>query len=454
MKFITKLLVGITLTCAVVDLNAQEKGIVLDKIIAVVGDEIITKSELESNYAGLVAKGMKVSDNSRCEVLEDILFSKLLLNQAKVDSVEVTDGQVEAEMDRRLRYIIGQIGSEEKMVEYYQKPLSKIKDEMRESMREQLLIQAMQGQITADVSITPDEVRKFYEEFPKDSLPLINAAVEVAQLVIEAKTSQKSIDEVREKLNEYRTRVNEGEKFSTLAVLYSEDEGSAVKGGEIGFVGKAEVEPEFSAASFRLKSGQVSPIIKTRYGYHIIQLIERRANKVNVRHILLKPKLDDRSLAKAKQEIDSIGNLITNDSLSFEEAARKLSDDEETKQSGGLIVNPYTASTMTEMDQLDPSLFFVIDKMEVGDVSEAVKISDPRKQAGYRIIKLKGRTEPHRASLDTDYQAIKGAALAEKEQKVLQEWMHSSAAGTYVHIDEEYTEGCTFMQEWNENIKD
>ena len=451
MRFITKLILGIPLFFAC-SLTAQDNSIVLDKIIAIVGDEIITKSELESNYAGLVAKGMKVTDNSRCEVLEDILFSKMLLNQAKVDSVEVTDGQVEGEMDRRLRYIISQIGSEEKMVAYYQKPLSKIKDEMRESMRDQLLIQAMQGEITADVTITPDEVKDFYDRIPTDSLPLINAAVEVAQLVINAKTSEESIKEAKKELNEYRSRVNEGEKFSTLAVLYSEDEGSATKGGEIGFVGKAEVEPEFSAAAFRLKAGQVSPVIKTRYGYHIIQLIERRGNKVNVRHILLKPKIDTKSLSKAKNKIDSIAGLIAADSLSFETAARRFSDDEDTKQNGGIIVNPYTASTMTEMDQLDPSLFFVIDKMDVGDISEAVQISDPRKQAGYRIVKLKKRTEPHRASLKTDYQAIKGAAKAEKEQIKLEEWMDSAAGKTYVKIDEEYSEGCQFIQDWNETI--
>lgn len=451
MKFIIKLFAVIILSSSI-QLKAQEQSIVLDKIIAVVGDEIITKAELESNYAGLITKGMKVTDNSRCEVLEDILFSKMLLNQAKVDSVEVTDGQVEGEMDRRLRYIISQIGSEEKMVEYYKKPLSKIKDEMRESMRDQLLIQAMQGEITSDVSITPDEVKNFYDRIPEDSLPLMNAAVEVAQIVINAKTSTESIREVKEELNEYRRRVNEGEKFSTLAVLYSEDEGSATRGGEIGFVGKAEVEPEFSAASFRLKAGQVSPVIKTRFGYHIIQLIERRGNKVNVRHILLKPSIDTKSLLKAKQRIDSIAGLIAADSLSFEAAARRFSDDEDTKQNGGKIVNPYTASTMTEMDQLDPSLFFVIDNMSVGDISEAVQISDPRKQAGYRIIKLNKRTEPHRASLKTDYQAIKGAAKAEKEQIKLEEWMVTAAEKTYVKIDEEYAKGCLFMQDWNENI--
>ncbi|MEX2379237.1 MAG: peptidylprolyl isomerase, partial [Vicingaceae bacterium] len=242
-----------------------QKDIVLDEVIAVVGDEIVTKSEYESMYADMISKGSDITDNSRCEVLEDLLFSKLLLNQAKMDSLKVTENQVESEMDRRLRHFINQIGSQEALEQYYKKPISQIKDEMRESLRDQLLIQQMQQSATADVKVTPSEVEDYYNSIPKDSLPLISAEVEVAHIVNYAKVPRSAVLDVKERLREFKDRIEEGERFSTLAVLYSEDKGSATKGGEIGFVGRAEVEPEFAAAAFQLKDGQVSPIIETNY---------------------------------------------------------------------------------------------------------------------------------------------------------------------------------------------
>ena len=453
MKFMNKVVFFITSVLTLLfNVTAQDKEIVLDEVIAIIGDEIATKSELESRYSEMIANGLKVTDNSRCEVLEDILYSKMLLNQAKIDSVEVTDAQVEGELDRRIRYYVAQIGSEKALEDYYKKPIPKIKDEFRESLRESLLIQAMQGQVTSGITVTPEEVRTYFKEIPEDSLPLMNAEVEVAQIVINAKTSRKAITEVKEKLREYKRRVAEGEKFSTLAVLYSEDKGSALKGGEIGFVGKAEVEPEFGVAAFKLKPGNVSPIVETRYGYHIIQMIERRGSKANVRHILLKPKQDAESFEKAENKLDSIATLIENEKYTFEEAARIFSEDEETQKGGGIIVNPATTSSMTPMDELDPSLFFVIDKMKIGEVSKPVQISDPRMKPGFRLIKLNKRTEPHRASLEKDYQKIKNAALAEKEQTVLQDWMKKAVTRTYIKLDNNYVEGCKFMQPWLENM--
>lgn len=440
------------LACLLFTSTLFSQNVVLDEVIAVVGDEILSKTELETKYSGLLTQpGIKITDNTKCEVMEDLLYSKMLLNQAKVDSIEVTDGQVESELDRRMRYFIAQIGSEKALEAYYKKPISKIKDELRRSLREQLLIQGMQAEITADVKVTPEEVKAYYDKIPKDSLPLINAEVEIAHIVVFAPESRKSIQEAKDKLRDYKKRIQEGEKFSTLAVLYSEDQGSAKKGGEIGFVGRAEVEPEFSAAAFALKEGQVSPIVKTRFGYHIIQLIERRGTKVNVRHILIKPKLDPNSLDKAKNELDSIANLIKVDSLSFEEAARQFSDDEESRKGGGVLVNPYTGSSFYSMDDLDPSLFFVIDKMEEGEMSVPVILSDPRSKPGYRLILLKRRTKPHTANLKEDYQKIKSAALAEKEQEELKSWISRTIKSTYVKIDPEYRKGCQFEQNWKQD---
>ena len=349
MKFIIRVFFTIAILMSSSSLFSQKK-IVLDEIIGVIGDEIVTKSEVEAKYSGMISQGMVVTDNSRCEVLEDVLYSKMLLNQAKLDSVEVSDGQVDGEMDRRIRYFISQFGSEEAMENYYEKSLSQIKDEMRKTLKEQMLIQSMQGNLTSNVQVTPAEVEEYYTNIPEDSLPLINAEVEIAQIVKYAPPSKASIQETKDKLLEFKNRVEEGENFATLAVLYSEDKGSALKGGEIGFVGRAEVQPEFSAAAFKLKPGNVSPVVKTKFGYHIIQMIERRGDKVNVRHILLKPKLDYSSLEKVKIELDSIANLIANDSnLTFEKAANKFSDDEETKKNGGVVVSPYNSSSMIPM---------------------------------------------------------------------------------------------------------
>jgi peptidyl-prolyl cis-trans isomerase SurA len=428
--------------------SIAQDGAVLDEVIAVIGDEIVTKYEVEAKYSGLIAQGMEITDNSRCEVLEDVMFGKLLVNQAKVDSIEVTDQQVESEIDRRLRYFIAQFGSEERLEEAYKRSIAEIREEMRSTLREQLLVQQMQSKITADVQVTPADVETYYKAIPEDSLPLINAEVQVAHIVKMADISPAAIREVKEKLNEYRERVIEGEKFSTLAVLYSEDKGSAVKGGEIGFVGRAEVQPEFAAAAFKLKAGQVSPIVKTQFGYHIIQLIERRGDKVNVRHILLKPKQDYESLDQAKAELESLAKQIRAGDLAFAEAARQFSDDEETRNNGGILTSPYDGSPYIPMDQLDASIFFVIDNMEEGDISTPVQMEDGRSRPAYRLLKLIERTKPHKAELGRDYQKIKAAAQSQKEQKMLNEWMGRAIGKTYVKIDPKYVADCKLSQEW------
>ena len=435
------------------NVNAQKK-IVLDEVVGVIGDEVITKFEVESRYSSMISQGMQISDNSRCEVLEEVLYSKMLLNQARLDSIEVNDAQIEAEIDRRLRYFISQYGSEENMVNVLQKTVTQIRDEMRKPLKNQMLIQSMRSNLTSNVQITPAEVEDYYKRIPKDSLPLISAEVEIAQLVLYAPPSRASKKEVTDKLNAFKKRVEEGENFSTLAVLYSEDKGSALRGGEIGFVGRAEVQPEFSAAAFKLKPGNVSPVVKTKFGYHIIQMIERRGDKVNVRHILLKPKVDYISLDKAKNELDSISNLIKeNELLTFEKAAKKYSEDSETKNNGGIIVNPYNSSSMIPMDMLneiDPTLFFVIDKLEVGEFSAPSQIQDPASEPGYRLVQLNKRTDPHRANLSTDYQKIKVAAKAEKEQTELEKWVQRSIDNTYINLEKKYTDGCKFAQDWEQ----
>lgn len=420
---------------------------VIDEIIAVVGDEIVTKSALETQYLQYLSQGQKASDDLRCIIMEDLLFQKLLLNQAKIDSVVVTDGQVESELDRRLRYFISQIGSEKALEAYYKKSIDQIKSELRTSLEEQLLIQTMQDKITADVSITPAEVAEFFNSFPKDSLPLINSEVEVAQIVMYAPISEESKEAAKARLREFKERVRNGESFSTLAVLYSDDKGSAKKSGEIGYVGRAEVEPEFAQAAFRLKPGQISEVFSTRYGFHIVELIDRKGEKVNVRHILIKPSIDYVGLEKAKQKLDSLAQAIANDTITFAQMALKYSEDEESKNNGGLIVNPYSGTATYQVDQLDPSLFFMIDKLKVGEISTAFATSDQRNRDGYRIVKLMKRTEPHRANLDQDYQKIKNVAVQQKEQGEVTKWINEKLENAYVKIDENYSD-CEYSNKW------
>ena len=422
---------------------AQDEKVV-DQIIAVVGGNIILQSELETQYLQAVSQGMEVDENSRCELLEEMLYQKLLLNQAQLDSVKVSDSQVESEMDKRLRYFISQIGSEQKLEEYYGKSIAEIKDEFKELIRNQLLIQSMQSKVTANINVTPSEVKAFYNKRPEDSIPLVNSEIEVAQIVAIPKVSEEAKKEAREKIEALRERIIKGEKFATLAVLYSEDPGSAKKGGELGFVGRGSFVPEFEAMAYQLKEGEVSEIVETQYGFHIMQLIERRGEQINIRHILISPKIAPEDLVKARNYIDSISHLIAStDTLDFAEAAVLFSDDIETKYNGGLIVNPQTGTTRFEADQLDPSLFFTIDKLEVGEMSGPVLIQMPGGKQAYRLLYLKTRTEPHRANLKDDYQKIQETALAEKQQVAVNKWITKKLANIYFKLHEDY-KSCNF----------
>jgi len=420
----------------------------LDQIEAVVGDEIILMSELENQIISYQSQGMLIDQDMRCQLFEEMLFQKLLINQAQIDSVEVTDAQVESEMNRRLRYFISQIGSEKKLEEYYQKSIAEIKDEFRELVKEQILAQQMQQKITGSVRVTPSEVKEFYQNLPKDSIPLVNSQVEIAQIMIKAPVSEQAKLAAREKIEEIRKRILNGESFSTLAVLYSDDQGSAIKGGELGFTGRAEFVPEFSAVAFSLKGNEISEVVETEFGYHIIQLIKREGEKVNVRHILIKPKIETEDLEKAEKKARKIYQMLLSDTVSFADVAEKFSDDDESKNNGGLIINPQTGSSLFDIDQVSPQLFFIIDNMKEGEISKPVAFEMPDGTKGFRIVKLVKRTEPHRASLKTDYDMLQQAALNAKKNKVLKKWIANKTQSTYIQISDTY-KNCSFENDWN-----
>lgn len=426
---------------------AQE-GTVLDGIIAVVGDKVVLKSELENQISSLKSQGIIIDNESKCQIIEELLYQKLLLHHAEIDSVSVTDAQVDGEMNRRLNYFISQIGSEKKLEQYYKKPIQEIKDELRDIVREQLIGQMMQSNITSSVKVTPKEVKEFFNSLPEDSVPMINSEIEVAQIIINAKQGKDAREIAKDKLNSIRERIVKGEQFSTLAVLYSEDEGSAKKGGELGFMGRADLVPEFSVAAFKLKNSSiVSEIIESQFGFHIIQLIERRGQKVNCRHILIKVKDDETEIKKAKELADSVYNLINTDTLSFGQLALKYSSDDKTKKSDGVMVNQQTGTAVFEIDQIDPQIYYIVENMKAGEVSKPVPSESFDGKKGYRILKLLSKTEPHKAAFETDYAKIQEAALSTKHNEAINKWITTKLSSTYVKIEDEY-KNCEFQNKW------
>jgi len=445
LKYLNKF-IFLLLTITAITTNAQEK--VVDQIIGVVGSNIILQSELESQYLQYLAQGLEPSPSSRCEILEDMLFQKLLINQAQIDSVEVTEAQVESELDKRMRYFINQLGSEKALEDYLGKSILQIKADYKDEIKGLLLAQQMQSKITGKVVVTPAEVRSYFNQIPTDSLPFINSEVEVGQIVKMPPLSKEEKQNVKDKLQNIRERILKGEDFSTLAILYSEDPGSAKNGGELGFVNREDLVPEFAAVAFNLKGSEVSNVIESPYGYHILQLISRRGEQVNVRHILLTPKVSSADLTKAQVYLDSIYSLMLKyDTLNFEKAALRFSDDAETKNNAGLIINPQTGTTKFETQELDPAIFFTIDKLKLGEFSRPVRMQTKDGKSAYRILYLKSRTLPHRANLKEDYQRIQNVAMTQKQAKIVSDWVKKKKSTTYIKIDEEF-KSCDFRYKW------
>jgi peptidyl-prolyl cis-trans isomerase SurA len=372
-----------------------------------------------------------------------MLYSKLLVNQAILDSIEVTDGEINSELERRLNYFINQIGSEEKLEEYYKKSIPEIKEEFREVIKEQLLGQGMQRQASADIKVTPQEVKSFYKSIPKDSMPIINTEFELEQIIVNPEIKEVEILRIKDKLREFKERITGGENFTTLAVLYSEDPGSASKGGELGFVGRGDLVAEFSAVAFNLKPGEISKVVKTEYGYHIIQLIEKKGERINCRHILLKPKISYDEKIKAKQRLDSVKTAISKKELTFKEACWKYSDDENTRVNGGVMVNPYTGNSRWEASQLEPKVAYALSNLNVGDISDPFEAEEENGKTVYKIIQLKAKTEPHPANLTDDYQRIQDITLEKKKSEFMEDWVSKKIKNTYISIDDDY-KNCAF----------
>lgn len=443
MKFTQKILFTAICIIGSLALKAQEvtsapKGVVIDKIVAKVDDYIILKSEVEQAYLDYISRGEISAVNARCQVLESLVINKLMVAKAEIDSVEVPDAEVYQNLDRRMQYFVSQIGSEEAIEKYYGKKIEEFRQELFDDIKEQLVVQKMQGEITQDVAVTPAEVKRFFKRIPKDSLPFFSTEVEVAQIVRNPVVSKKQKDIVRAELNAIRERILNGEDFGDLAKKYSMDPGSAVMGGNLGFFKRGELAPEFEATALSLKPGELSRPVETDFGFHLIQLIERRGNTFNSRHILMIPTSSEDDLKEAMVFLDSIRTLIVNDSITFSKAAKEHSDSQETASSGGYFLDGSGASRIS-VEEIDPVLFFTLDTMQVGTITQPLVYEKEDGSKSARILYYHNRIPPHQANLDQDYQKIQAATKAEKRNKILSEWFLKAQGDVFVFLDPEYS---------------
>jgi len=424
---------------------------IIDGLVAVVGANIILKSDIEGQYFQIRSQGniQGTATSLKCQILEDMLIQKLILHQAQVDSVKITDDQVESEMDRRMRYFVSQAGSPERLEEHFQKTLVEIKAELRDVVREQLFVKMENEKIIKDITITPSEVKSFFRKLPKDSIPEISSEMEIGVIVKIPLIGEEEKQMVKLKLKSFKERIAKGDDFSTLAVMYSEDPGSSKQGGELGMFKRGDMRPEFEAAAFKLKPGEVSDIVETEDGFHLIQMIERRGEYVNVRHILLQPQVTLFNLNKAKLSLDTVASLIDTKKLTFEQAVLKYSDDP-GKINGGLMINPIVGGTRFEASQLDPKVAFIVDKLKVGEISAPVLMKTDRGKQEYRLYYLKLRTKPHKANLDEDYARIQQMALEKKHMEAMNDWITKKAESSYINILDEYR-NCPFKRKWIKN---
>lgn len=432
--------------------NTESSETIIDEIIAQVGDFPILLSDIEAQRLQMKGEGLDVDEQTNCSLLEELLYQNLLLNQSKIDSIEMSDAQVNAEMENRLRTLEQQIGSREKLEKFYGKTYSQIKEEFREIIRDRLLSQEMERQIIADVEVSPSEVRSFFNTIPKDSLPYINEKIAIQQIVIYPKITQTSRNAVIEKLNGWRADIIAGNRsFSAVATIHSEDQGSAKDGGRIEATRGMMVKP-FEAAAFALEVGQISDVVETQYGYHIIELVSRKGDDYTIRHILLTPEVGRQELRDAATLMDECFAKLKKHEITWDEAVKAYSEDEDTKQNQGNLSNPYTGEQywdVANINQIDPQIFGLVNGLETGEVSSPGLYTDMRsRKEGVRIVRIKNRTEPHTANLKDDYNFIKKAAENNKKEEKIVTWVNSKVGKTYVRFDEKYV-SCDFRYDWN-----
>jgi peptidyl-prolyl cis-trans isomerase SurA len=429
----------------------QNDTLVLDRVVAVVGKYPILQSDLESYLSQLKQQGMNIPGDQRCYALESLLVNKLLLIQAEIDSVMVTDEDAQRTVELKLQEFIGLAGSQENLENYFKKPLLQIKQDLFKPQKEMMIAQKMRSQITQKVEVSPSEVQKFFKQIPPAQIPLRPASMEIREIVLQPAISEAEITRVQNRLKEFRERIQKGESFTTLAVLYSEDKASAPRGGVMDMVPRTTRVPEFAAVAFNLKGNEISRVVKTEFGYHIIQLIERRGDVISFRHILLSPKPTIEEKMAVRQRLDSIAQAIRENKISFEDAALKYSAEKNTRANGGLLVNmgnpqnptQNVNTTWFEPQELKPAIFNAVKNLKVGEISQVVETEDNNNNLVYKILSVKTSKPAHKADLKQDYQFLQALALNDKEQKKLNEWISEKQRSMFIQVDPDFR-ACEF----------
>lgn len=426
-------------------LAALAQDNVIDEVVWVVGDDAILKSEVEEARLNAIYERRQFDRDPYCVIPEEIAVQKLFLHQAALDSIEVSESEVIQQVDYMTNVYITNLGSREKMEEYFNKTSSQIRETLRDNARDGLRVQKMQQKLVGEIKVTPAEVRRYFKDLPQDSIPYIPTQVEVQIITQQPKIPLEEIEDVKRRLREYTERINNGESFAMLARMYSEDRGSALNGGELPFYGRGQLDPAFANVAFNLQDpNKVSKIVESEFGFHIIQLMEKRGERIKVRHILLKPHIPQSALDAANARLDSIADDIRNNKFSFEDAASILSHDKDTRNNHGLLPNPNNNTSKFEMQELPPEIAKVVDQMKVGEISEAFTMI-PQKTGKEEcvIVKLKSRTNGHKATISEDYQSLKAIVLEKRRDEVLDKWIREKQKHTYVRINENWR-NCTF----------
>ena len=443
----TKVYALLLMLFAAVSVYGQDN--VIDEVVWVVGDEAILKSDVESERLNAQYEGRKFDGDPYCIIPEQLAVQKLFLHQAAIDSIEVSEQEVIGQVERRTNWLIEQVGgSKEKLEEYYNKTSTQIREMLRENIRDGLTVQKMQQHIVGEIKITPAEVRRYFKDLPQDSIPFVPTQVEVQIVTLEPKIPLEEVERVKKTLRDYTDGINSGKmSFATYARFYSEDPGTARRGGELGFMGKGELVPEYANVAFNLQDpNKVSKIVETEFGFHIIQLIEKRGDRINTRHILLKPKVEEKDLEAALVRLDSIADDIRNQKFTFDDAATYISQDKDTKNKHGLMANKNTGTARFEMQdlaQVSQEVAKMVENMNVGEISRAFTMINDKGKEVCAIVKLKSRINGHKATISEDYQRLKAIVMEKRSEDKLEKWIKEKQKHTYVRINEKWQK-CDF----------
>ena len=438
----TKVYALLLMLFAAVSVYGQDN--VIDEVVWVVGDEAILKSDVESERLNAQYEGRKFDGDPYCIIPEQLAVQKLFLHQAAIDSIEVSEQEVIGQVERRTNWLIEQVGgSKEKLEEYYNKTSTQIREMLRENIRDGLTVQKMQQHIVGEIKITPAEVRRYFKDLPQDSIPFVPTQVEVQIVTLEPKIPLEEVERVKKTLRDYTDGINSGKmSFATYARFYSEDPGTARRGGELGFMGKGELVPEYANVAFNLQDpNKVSKIVETEFGFHIIQLIEKRGDRINTRHILLKPKVEEKDLEAALVRLDSIADDIRNQKFTFDDAATYISQDKDTKNNHGLMANKNTGTARFEMQdlaQVSQEVAKMVENMNVGEISRAFTMINDKGKEVCAIVKLKSRINGHKATISEDYQRLKAIVMEKRSEDKLEKWIKEKQKHTYVRINEKW----------------